>query len=146
MESLLVIRSVAVTNTRAPPCCGASAPHFAEHHITLLCLSSLPPSSVRLHRTSPTSLYAPIRTRAYNFRHARWRDVGKGDKTRLNAATCGMRARRPRPRRARSHGLQRVHSKHSWSVWSFSPVTRYDFKPACKISLMPLELRSNSYA
>ena len=74
------------------------------------------------------------------FRGARWRDVGKGDKTRLNAATCDRRARRLRPRRARSHGLQRVHSKHSWSAWSFSPVTRYDFKPACKISLLSIIL------
>ena len=92
MESLLVIRSVAVTNTRAPPCCGASAPHFAEHHITLLFLSSLPPSSVRLHRTSPTSLCAPLRTRAYNFHRARWRDVSRRGKTRGNASTCDMRA------------------------------------------------------
>ena len=89
------------------PRCGASAPHFAEHHIALLFRPLLPPSSVRLHKTSTTSLYAPIQTRAYSFCRVRWR-------------------------RARS---QFTHST-SWSGWSFSPVIRYESKPACKISLL----------
>ena len=86
------IREVSLQRIRASSRRGASAPHFAEHHITLPFLPSHPSLSVRLHRTPPTSIYVPLRTRAYNFHRARWRDVSRRGKTRGNASTCDTRA------------------------------------------------------